>query len=224
MQALQYLLDIKRASGGRACLIYMLDRLLRKLRLGDAVHYCLLAVDLAGVQGSQGDADPVSITQLKRGDERFEALDIDAQTVRDRLHSGARCLALIKDGTLCGAIWCTQKRHEESGVRARFLVPEQMVWDYGTFIAMPYRSGDSFERLWQGYAKWCLERRIGYSIGRIATHDLAALQRHETLPHSALGYCTFIRIFSRQFCLSPMHTKWHVSRSERDMPVFQVAL
>jgi len=183
-----------------------------------------MAVDMNAVRNaSQTDSD-IKLVQLKRGDERFEVLDAPRQVVRQRLELGAQCLALIKDGMVKGAIWCARERYDEDQVRARFLIPPQTIWDFGVYIPPDFRLGRSFEQLWDGYAQWCFARQIHYSVSRIGTHNIASLRAHKRLPHTVLGYCTFIKIFSRQFCLSPMLSAWHVSRGEDDKPVFQVAL
>lgn len=204
--------------------VYVLGRMLRAASCGDAVHYCLMAVDLKAVLNARADPDAQQLMALKRGDPRLELIDVPLPVVRQRLDQGATCLALTSGTQLQGCIWYVSNIYDEDEVRAQFILPPTAVWDFGAYVAPQYRLGRSFERLWHGFARASVRSGSTYSVSRIATHNTASLRAHMRLPHTVLGYCSFIRVFSLQFCLSPLLSGWHVCRTEQDKPVFQVHL
>lgn len=204
--------------------VYVLGRMLRAMSCGDAVHYRLVAVDLKALLASGQAADGKGLVPLKRGDPRLEHLDVSAEIVRERMAQGAVCLALSKGAQLQGCIWYSTDRYNEDEVRAQFVLPRSAIWDFGAYIAPEHRLSRCFDQLWRGFARYSWDQGARYSISRIATHNLASMRSHSRLPHTILGHCSFIRLFSLQLCLSPLLERWHICRSDKDMPVFEVHL
>lgn len=224
MRSLKNIWTSIRAIGLWPYSVYVLGRMLRTLSCGDAVHYRLMAVDLKALLASNARCDEVKLAALKRGDPRLEHLDVSAQIVRERMAQGAVCLALSKGAKLQGCIWYAVDRYDEDEVRAQFVLPRSAVWDFGAYVAPEHRLSRSFDQLWRGFARYSSDQGSRYSISRIATHNVASMRAHGRLPHTVLGDCSFIRVFSLQLCLSPLLERWHICRSDQDKPIFEVHL
>lgn len=202
--------------------IYILGRVLRALRVGDSVHYCIMAVNLPKIAKNAARKDTPALVPLKHGDERLETIDAPADVVVERLDNGAACHALPGKEALKAWIWHQCGCYEEDEVRAQFLLPESAVWDFGAYVVPRYRIGRSFEALWRGFAHMIIDQGQSASISRIATHNTASLNAHSRLPHAVLGYCTFIRVFGLQLCFSSLLPRWHISLNDQDLPVFHL--
>lgn len=202
--------------------VYLLGRLLRAMSLGDSVHYCFMAVDLSEVLQNAGKKTIPSLVTLGKGDERLEAIDAPMDVVEARFAGGAVCSALSGKVTLKAWIWSQSDFYDEDEVRARYVLPETAVWDFGAYIQPRYRLGRSFEALWHGFAQGSIHQGKTHSFSRIATHNAASMNAHGRLPHAVLGYCTFIRVFGLQLSMSALLPHWHLSRSDDDQPVFHL--
>lgn len=210
------------ATGFRPYCVYQLGRVLKTLSIGEAYHYCIMAVDIQQFLDQSRKREAPKLVAVKRGDPRLESMDAPMEILLQRFDAGAMCLGLAGNGALRSWIWLTENVYEEDEVRARFELPQGIVWDFGAYVVPQYRVGRSFDQLWRGVALWCNDRSITFSLSRIGTHNVASMRAHARLPHLVLGHCTFIRIFSLQICLSPLLPKWHFSKSDMDKPVFQV--
>lgn len=212
--------------GWVAMLVYWLHLFLSRLRLGRAVCYAMLDVDLEQVSRSSGRSfgNAFRLEKIEPGDDVLETLDVPPSVIEDRFAAGGICHILKgQKHVMSACIWHQEGRFDEDEVRASFVLPDNAVWDYGVYVPPELRAGRSLAAIWSLFASEMCTRGRTRSISRIGIHNRASLRSHKRLPHTLLGRCIFISLGRYQFSFSTLAPKFFVSSSARRAPSFDLS-
>ena len=199
--------------GVAGALSYAAARLAAKAGVVDYRRFVLVSVPLNGMPDmprgfSVRSLSPDALAQY--------VIDIPSSTQTDRFAQGLTCLgAFNAKDELVGVTWVGAGPYVESLVHVSFVVPKDVAWDCGLWIAPRFRLGRGFAALWAGTAEWIRQHDRRASVSWIADYNLPSLLSHRRMGAKTIGHLTAFRLFRWQFVPS---SRPRLFRTDSDRP------
>jgi len=192
--------------GAFTALLYMLDRLLRRVSLHSGFYYYrFLAQPLRGqprLPPTRGSA--FTFRLLQAPDPVLDTLDRPASEIAQRFAQGAQCLVATKNGVLEGCIWFIHHVYREDEVDADYWLPPgaSCVWDFDVFVAPSQRLGFLFAKQWDVFDALLRPQGVHHTLSRINAFNQRSVASHRSLGAQDCGWALFLRLGSLQAMLS----------------------
>ena len=219
---LHKLAGVRREFGAAAGLLYLIDRLLRRLpgRCGLQV-YELMAQPIG--------AAPLLPARLARHITWREIGPDDAVVARmpappgvkaARFAAGARCLVVERQRELLGHVWFTFGDHDEDEVRCTYRLPAAVpaaraVFDFDLYLLPEQRMGIGFVALWHAAFSWLRAQGVACSYSRMTRFNVASRRAHLRLGSRIVGRAGFVCLGRTELMLSTLAPFVAVTRRGR---------
>ncbi len=117
------------------------------------------------------------------GDVIIQQFPRPPQVITKRFADGALCFVAEQAGRLVGFLWIKQESYCEDEVRCHYFLhpPDQLVWDFDTYVAPEFRMSRAFAQLWEAANEFLRERGYRWSISRISAFNAGSLASHRRL-------------------------------------------
>lgn len=128
-------------------------------------------------------------------------IDVDSDVQAMRFGQGLECLGCFApSGQLAGVIWLGVDDHRDDDVAVQFDLSDDCCWDTGLWIAPEHRMSRAFPAIWAGVADWMAQRRLDWSVSRIADYNIGSLLPHRRMAARELGGIAVFRFGHWQYC------------------------
>ena len=195
-----------RELGASTALLYLTDRLLRRLNRHCGFNYYIF---VAQPLASQPRLPPTrgkvfSFQLLEAPDPILNDLGRPPAVIQDRFTQGAQCLLATRNETLVGCIWFIRGAYAEDEVRADYVLPRSgnCVWDFDVFVAESERLGFLFAKQWDAFDSLLRPQGIRYSVSRINAFNQRSITSHRSLGAQDCGRALFLQLGPWQGMLS----------------------
>lgn len=195
-----------RELGASAALIYLLDRLLRRISSTCGLYYYIfVAQPLAAKPRLPPTRGKAFIFRLLQAPEPIlESLDRPMAVIHQRFTQGAQCLLATKNEELVGCIWFVRGAYIEDEVRVDYLLPPdgRCVWDFDVFVTESERLGFLFAKQWDAFDSLLKPQGVRYTVSRINAFNQRSIASHRSLGAQDCGRALFLRLRRFQWMLS----------------------
>jgi len=187
-------------------LLYLTDRLLRRINNGCSLYYYHFVTqplaDQPRLPPTRGKAFAFRLLQVP--EPVLGRLDRPPEVINERFVQGAQCLVATKNEVLVGCIWFIQGAYIEDEVRVDYLLPQDgcCVWDFDVFVAESERLGFLFAKQWDAFDALLKPQGIRYTVSRINAFNQRSMASHRSLGAQDCGWALFLRLGSFQWMLS----------------------
>jgi hypothetical protein len=217
---MSYLQDSRRL-GPFNLLLYLLDRLLRKLsggRLGVSVYWICAQPVAPKAYLPPHRGRNIEVREIESHSPDLARLPRAREVLAERFGQGGRCLAAFADGRFAGFAWFNVDSYREDEVRCdfRWTPAQACAWDYDIFVEPDFRGGLVFARLWDEMNARYRDLGVRWSLSRISVFKPESLASHGRLGLRRLGRASFLQLGSWQIASSRFGRRWHFSRSAAD--------
>lgn len=195
-----------RELGASTALLYLLDRLLRRISITCGLYYYLFVAqplaDQPRLPPTRGKA--FTFRLLQAPDPVLNSLDRPPAVIRERFVQGAECLMATKNEALVGCIWFVRSAYAEDEVRVDYLLPQDghCVWDFDVFVTESERLGFLFAKQWDAFDALLKPQGIRHTVSRINAFNQRSIASHRSLGAQDCGRALFLRLGQFQWMLS----------------------
>lgn len=195
-----------RELGVSTAVLYLLDRLLRRLSSKSGFYYyhfvAQALADRPRLASARGKS--FSFRLLQTPEPVLNSLGRPPAVIRDRFAQGAECLMATRNEALVGCIWFVRKCYAEDEVRADYLLPQddRCVWDFDVFVTESERLGFLFAKQWDAFDALLRPQGVRYTVSRINAFNQRSIASHRSLGAQDCGRALFLRLGSLQLMLS----------------------
>lgn len=192
--------------GASTALLYLLDRLLRRISKTSGFYYYRFVAqplaEKARLPLTRGKA--FTFRLLHVSDPVLNRLDRPSAVIDRRFIQGAKCLVTTKNEVLVGCIWFIHGAYEEDEVRVDYLLPQDgcCVWDFDVFVVESERLGFLFAKQWDAFDALLKPQGIRYTVSRINAFNQRSVGSHRSLGAQDCGRALFLRFGSFQWMVS----------------------
>lgn len=220
--------DFQRQAGWWVVLLYVLSRVVERLRLPMRVRcYYLMAQPVAArARLSDRRRRPFTARFLEPSDIALAQMPLTAETVAFRFDQGGSCLALFKGADLAAYLWLTLDDFDEDEVRVRFAPrpAEVTAWDFDVYVMPDHRASFAFSALWDAADAYLRGQGRQWTVSRISAFNLGSVTSHRRLGARTVGRADFLGLGPVQLMLSnrPPYCRlvWHAAQR----PVLPIAV
>ena len=204
--AWQRLRFLVRELGASTAILYLLDRLLRRISSKCGFYYYLFVAqplaDQPRLPLTRGKAFTFRLIQAP--ETLLDSLGRPSAVIHERFAQGAQCLAATKNEGLVGCIWFVRGAYAEDEVRVDYLLPQdgRCVWDFDVFVAESERLGFLFAKQWDAFDALLKPQGIRYTVSRINAFNPRSIASHRSLGAQDCGQALFLRLGQFQWMLS----------------------
>lgn len=187
-----------REFGAFAGLLYILDRLLRRLDKGTGLHvYELMAQPVAGIPVLRPSLlRSIEYRLIAADDPLIAEMPARAEIKEARFAQGAICIGTFRGGRLIAYLWYCSRVYREDEVRCDYVLPTEggSVFDFDVYVLPEHRMGVAFAALWHGAAAHLRSVGINCSFSRITRFNLASRRSHAHFGARRVGSAFFLVI------------------------------
>ena len=195
-----------RELGVSTALLYLLDRLFRRISSTCGLYYYLFVAQPLAAQPRLPPTRGKSFTfrLLQAPEPVLNRLDRPTAVINERFIQGAQCLVATKNDLLVGCIWFIRGAYLEDEVRVDYLLPpdSHCVWDFDVFVAESERLGFLFAKQWDAFDALLKPQGIRYTVSRINAFNQRSIASHRSLGAKDCGRALFLRLGQFQWMLS----------------------
>ncbi len=204
--------------GKSATFYYLMDKFLRKTKIGSVYPYYFLAQPLKDNGTKVRLSKNYLVRKIEPND--TELLKILPQSICDyRFKQNAVCVGAFKAGRLTALLWFTPRLFHEDEVRADFMPPQKACWDFGVHVEPEFRMTRVFSSLWGASTHIMQGMGFDTSLSRISAFNPNSLKSHTRMGAKLLAKAVFINIGSVQICLSNIKPRIDISFSKKSRVV-----
>ena len=202
----QRLRFLVRELGASTAILYLLDRLLRRITSKCGFYYYLFVAqplaDQPRLPLTRGKAFTFRLIQAP--ETLLDSLGRPSAVIHERFAQGAQCLAATKNEGLVGCIWFVRGAYAEDEVRVDYLLPQdgRCVWDFDVFVAESERLGFLFAKQWDAFDALLKPQGIRYTVSRINAFNPRSIASHRSLGAQDCGQALFLRLGHFQLMLA----------------------
>lgn len=195
-----------RELGASTAILYLLDRLLRRINSKFGFYYYhFVAQPLADqprLPPTRGKA--FAFRLLQAAEPILDSLDRPPAVIRERFAQGAQCLVATKNDVLVGCIWFVRDAYAEDEVNVDYLLPQdgRCVWDFDVFVTESERLGFLFAKQWDVFDALLKSQGTRYTVSRINAFNQRSIASHRRLGAQDCGRALFLRLGQFQWMLS----------------------
>lgn len=217
--------SVLREFGVTVGLLYLLDRALRTLPGGCALHvyeFMVQRVDDGLRLLPERFSRHIVLREMARGDATLDRLPARPEIKAARFAQGAWCVGVERKGELLGCMWLIAGTYAEDEVRCDYRLPAapagqaaDCVFDFDLYLFPEHRMGTGFAALWQAAGSHLQARGVQRSYSRMTRFNLASRRAHLRLGSEVVGRAAFLRLGRLEFMLSSLRPFAAVTWSRR---------